>query len=245
MSYFIKQVQATHTTFSTFKNMETLNRKKELIIWIILLIPFAAAAFMWPSMPDQVATHFDFNGHPDDYSNKAFALLILPGVNIFLYVLMYFIPKIDPRKNNFDQFGSSYQNIRLMTHVFMVCMFFFINQTAMNGGSMNLRPFGAGLFLFFAFLGNYMRTVKSNFFVGIRTPWTLSNDEVWRTTHQMGGRLWFYTGLVMAGLCFIIPEMVIPFAMIIVLLVITIWPVVFSYREYHRLSKEAKLSNPS
>ena len=158
--------------------MKQVNWKKEAIIWLLLLIPFIYAAIMWNHVPDQVPTHFDMNGEPNDYSKKAFALLLLPVMNVIIYFVLFFIPRIDPRKRNYTFFESSYQNIRLLIHLFFVGVFIFITQTTSGGKPLQMSGFFSIVLLFFALLGNYLRTVRSNFFVGIRTPWTYYDEKM-------------------------------------------------------------------
>jgi len=216
--------------------MKQVNRKKEAIIWLILLLPFIYSLIVWNKLPDQVPTHFDVKGEPDDYSGKAFALLLLPVMNVVIYVILFFIPRIDPRKKNYAAFGSSYQNIRMLIHVFFAGIFIFITQTTSGGQPLKLNAFLSGMLLFFALLGNYMRTVRSNFFVGIRTPWTLSNDMVWRKTHELGGKIWFYTGIVLAVIVFFLPQMAAAIVMFCGVFLMVIIPVVYSYLEYRKIN---------
>jgi len=216
--------------------MKQVNRKKEAIIWLILLLPFIYSLIVWNKLPDQVPTHFDVKGEPDDYSGKAFALLLLPIMNVVIYVILFFIPRMDPRKKNYAAFGSSYQNIRMLIHVFFAGIFIFITQTTSGGQPLKLNAFLSGMLLFFALLGNYMRTVRSNFFVGIRTPWTLSNDMVWRKTHELGGKIWFYTGIVLAVIVFFLPQMAAAIVMFCGVFLMVIIPVVYSYLEYRKIN---------
>jgi len=215
---------------------KNFNRKKEILIWIILLIPFIYSMIVWNKIPDQVPTHFNIKGEPDDYSSKPFALLLLPAMNIFIYFVLFFIPRIDPRYKNYSLFGSSYQNIRLVIHLFFVGIFIFITQTTSGGEQLHLNAFLSGMLLFFALLGNYMRTVRSNWFVGIRTPWTLSNDVVWRKTHELGGRIWFYTGLILAVIVFFLPQTVAAITMGAGVFAMALVPVVYSYFEYKKIT---------
>jgi uncharacterized membrane protein len=87
----------------------------------------------------------------------------------------------------------------------------------------------------FAMLGNYFQTVRPNYFIGIRTPWTLENEQVWKNTHRLGGRLWIVGGFLIAILAFFINNnhlFSIIFGVIISLIVIV--PVVFSYTEFKK-----------
>jgi uncharacterized membrane protein len=215
--------------------MKNINKIKETIIWLLVTAPFIYALIVWKQAPPQMASHFDEYGHPNDYSGKAFALLMIPFVNLALYFILYFIPLIDPRYRNYRLFGSSYQNIRLLIHVLMIGFYVYSVQAALRNGDVNNNLIVAGMLLFFAFLGNYMRTVRSNFFIGIRTPWTLSNDEVWRKTHELGGKIWFYGGLLLAIIVFFLPssEAVIVMASAVGLMAII--PVVYSYILYRRI----------
>ncbi|HEY6979261.1 MAG TPA: SdpI family protein [Chitinophagaceae bacterium] len=216
--------------------MKQVNRKKEAIIWLILLLPFIYSVIVWNKLPDRVPTHFDIKGEPNDYSGKAFALLLLPVTNIVIYFILFFIPRIDPRKKNYEAFGSSYQNIRILIHLFFVGMFIFITQTTSGGHPLKLNAFLSGMLLFFALLGNYMRTVRSNFFVGIRTPWTLSNDMVWRKTHELGGKIWFYSGIILAIVVFFLPQMAAAIVMFCGVFLMVIIPVIYSYLEYRKIN---------
>lgn len=218
--------------------MKQVNKRKEAIIWLILLLPFVYSFIVWNRIPDKVPTHFDVHGEPDDYSTKIFALLLLPIINIVIYFVLFVVPRIDPRKKNYTAFESSYQNIRLLIHLFFAGMFIFIMQTTSGGEPLKLNAFLSGMLLFFALLGNYMRTVRSNFFVGIRTPWTLSNDIVWRKTHELGGRIWFYSGIVLAIIVFFLPQTAATIVMFIGIFLMVMIPVVYSYLEYRKITTE-------
>src|SRR5690348_1971733 len=134
--------------------MKQINKKKEAVIWLILLLPFIYSFIIWNKIPDRVPTHFDVHGEPNDYSSKILALVLLPVMNIVVYIILFFVPRIDPRKKNYASFGNSYQNIRLLIHLFFVGMFIFITQTTSGGQPLKLNAFLSGMLLFFALLGN-------------------------------------------------------------------------------------------
>ena len=221
--------------------MKQVNWKKEAIIWLILLLPFIYAAIMWNKVPGRVPTHFNVKGEADDYSTKAFALLLLPVMNVIIYFVLFFIPRIDPRKKNYAFFGSSYQNIRLLIHLFFAGVFIFITQTTSGGKPLQMNAFFSLMLLFFALLGNYMRTVRSNFFVGIRTPWTLSNDVVWRKTHELGGKIWFYTGIILAIVVFFLRQTAATVVMFSGIFFMVMIPVVYSYLEYRKINGSSEI----
>jgi hypothetical protein len=222
-------------TVAKLLTMKNINKIKETIIWLLVIAPFIYALIVWKQAPSQMATHFDAQGHPNDYSNKAFALLIIPFVNLALYFILFFIPLIDPRYHNYRLFGSSYQNIRLLIHVLMVGFYVYAVQVALLNGNVNNKFILAGILIFLALMGNYLRTVRSNFFVGIRTPWTLSNDEVWKKTHEFGGKIWFYGGLTEAIIILFLPSAAAVIVMASTAALMGIIPVVYSYVLYRRI----------
>ena len=218
--------------------MKNVNRKKEIVIWILLLAPFIYAFFIWNKVPERLPTHFNIHGEADDYSSKALALLVLPATNILVYFIMLLIPRIDPRRKNYEQFSVSYQNIRLVVHLFFVAIFIYVSSAILYNRTLYMNAFLAGVMLFLALLGNYMRTVRSNWFFGIRTPWTLSNDVVWRKTNELGGRIMFYSGLLLAVSVLFLPEIAGAVVVGVGVFIMIIIPVVYSYFEYKKVMKQ-------
>lgn len=187
--------------------MKKLTYKREAIFWILLLIPFIYIAYIWTQIPDRVPVHFDMHGTPDNWGGK-FSIFLLPGVNIGMYLLILFLPKIDPKRMNYDLFNSIFYKMRLAIVFFLCVLSLIITQAAIKGqidqNISHLIP--VAVFLFLAILGNFMINIKPNWFLGVRTPWTLSSDYVWRQTHQVIGRIWFYGGLICAALSFFAGE---------------------------------------
>jgi uncharacterized membrane protein len=210
--------------------------KGEWLFWLIMLLPFLYLPFIWDKLPDSIPTHWNFRGEVNHYSSKTYGTLFLPLLNIGMYLLLLALPKIDPRKKNYQYFGNTYRNIRILLVLFMTTMFFVTMQMALGAMAMNSKAIFILIFGLMAALGNFMRTIRSNFFVGIRTPWTLDNPEVWRKTHEMGGKLWFYASLAgIVGLLFIGKEhiswFVIPYFSAIV-----IYPVLYSYLLFRKIN---------
>jgi uncharacterized membrane protein len=223
--------------------MQKVNRKKEVIIWLLIILPFIYVLAVWNKVPEIVPTHFNAKGVPDDYSGKAFALLLLPVMNVIIYFILFYIPRIDPRRKNYAFFGNSYQNIRLLIHLFLAGIFIFITQTTSGGVPLKMNAFLSGMLLFFALLGNYLRTVRSNFFVGIRTPWTLSSDLVWRKTHELAGKIWFYSGIILAIVVFFLPPVAATIVMFSGIFIMAIIPIVYSYFEYKKVNNDPQAGN--
>ena len=178
------------------QDIQKISMRREWLFGIILLLPFLYIPFIWNQLPDSIPTHWNAHGEVNDYSSKTFGTLFLPLLNVGMYLLFLILPKIDPRKKNYNYFGNTYRNIRLLLAIFMTIMFFITMQMALGNMSMNSKIVLFLVFGLIAILGNFMRTIRSNFFVGIRTPWTLDNPEVWRRTHEAAGKLWFYSSII-------------------------------------------------
>ena len=172
------------------------NLKKELPFIIIALIPFAYLAYIWTDLPQTLPMHYDIHGNVDRYGKKSELILltsILSGLGYFLFLI---IPNIDP-KMKIKEMESKYNSIRLVTSVFLTFLTLFILYSS-NSSSMNPKVLFAIVGLFIAFLGNYFKTIKPNYFIGIRTPWTLENETVWKKTHLISGNIWFVSGILIA-----------------------------------------------
>lgn len=186
--------------------MEKFINKKEIIFWPFLIAPFVYIAYMWNVLPDRIPTHFDLNGVPNGWSGKN-GVFILPIVGVFTYVTLLSIPLIDPKKMSMEFFFSNFYMIRLIVAIFL-CATSFLPITAAMNHPLHYGPgwMMAALFIFFGLMGNFIINIKPNWFAGIRTPWTLSSDTVWKKTHLVVGRIWFYGGFLGAMLTFFVPQ---------------------------------------
>jgi uncharacterized membrane protein len=208
--------------------MKLSSSTRELIIVGFLLAPFLYLALVWPQLPDIIATHFDAQGRPNDWMAKTNAVLLMGGSSLFLYLLLRFLPRIDPR--NQLQTGN-YQKLRLFIALCFAGITGWLWYAAANPDRTESLT---GLLLalvgvMIAGTGNYLTTVKPNWFVGIRTPWTLSSDTVWRRTHQLGGKLMVAGGLLGSALALLLPAESRLWAFLAVVLLSSFVPVVYSY----------------
>lgn len=175
----------------------SLNWKKEWIAPFFIILSVIASFYFYTHFPEQVPTHWNFQGQPDDWSGKTFAAFFFPLLVLMIYLLMIFLPLLDPWRSRYQEFSKVYQIIRLSLVVFMTLLYFFASA---NGLGYNIPigtivPLGVGIL--FLIIGNYLPKVKKNWFVGIRTPWTLASEEVWNKTHRVGGKIFMLAGLVM------------------------------------------------
>jgi uncharacterized membrane protein len=209
------------------------------IVWLILLIPLIYLAVVWKSLPASIPMHGDLQGNIDRYGDKSELLtmiLILTGMNLLIYLLLPNIYRIDPKKyaaeNKGRLFRISYAVVVFMTAV--LCMIIYSSvQGNMQTGS---RLIIVGVGLLFTVMGNYMHTLKPNYFAGFRLPWTLNNDENWKKTHLLGGKLFFGAGLLIAVCSLFTPLVVSIIILFVTTTVITVITCVYSYRLYKKRS---------
>jgi len=213
---------------------------KESILWVLIVLPYVYLATIWNNLPKIVPTHFNISGNADAWSGKS-TLLILPGaLGVGIYLLMLLIPVLDPKKK-IQQMGDKYYTFRFMLTIFMSLLATYLLYVSNTGSLKNPNMLIALIGALFAMLGNYFQTVRPNYFIGIRTPWTLENEQTWKKTHRLGGRLWMAGGVLIAILSFFISNnsvLAITFGVILAVLVII--PVVYSYFEFQ---KQKNMSN--
>lgn len=199
--------------------------------WFGLVVTaLAAAVSVWayPRLPETVATHWNLQGTPDGYSSRLWAVAMMPLLTLGLTGLFNVLPKVDPRRENYAKFLDSYWLIANAVLVFtgVADALILANGLGYTVQVDRLLPLGIGLL--FAFLGNYLTRVEPNWFVGIRTPWTLSSDAVWRKTHRTAGWLFVVGGLVIAAGAFAPRGVFLPLFVATIVVVAGI-PVVQSY----------------
>jgi uncharacterized membrane protein len=169
--------------------------------WFGLVVAVLAAAvsvWAYARLPETVATHWNLQGTPDGYSSRAWAAAVMPLVTLCLTGLFNVLPKMDPRRENYAQFLDSYWLIANAVLAFSGLAHVLILANGMGYTVQVDRLIPVGLGLLFTFLGNYLTRVEPNWFVGVRTPWTLSSDTVWRKVHRTAGWLFVIAGLVIA-----------------------------------------------
>lgn len=208
--------------------------KKEIPYLSISLLPFAYLAYIWPSLPQRVPMHWNASGEIDRWGDKSETLMIPILMTGLVYVLFLIIPKIDP-KRKLESMGNKLNSFRMILTCFMSVLSLYILYSIKthNADPKMLFPL---LGLLFAFLGNYMKTMKPNYFIGFRTPWTLESEEVWRKTHKLGGMLWFVGGLLMT-FTFLLDGKAQLYTFMAIIIVISIIPVAYSYLEFQKLKK--------
>lgn len=208
--------------------------RKMLPAFIVTAAALAFSLWALPHLPDRVPTHWGMNGQPDDWSSPTFAAYMMPGLMLFMTALFAVLPTIDPLKKNYEFHGSVYFLLVNVVVAFMGVVHVLVLGASL-GWPVNIsRTIPVLIGVLFLFLGNLLPRIRPNWFMGIRTPWTLSSEQVWRKTHRVGGY-----AFTLAGLVFIVMPLVTSLAsgtklLLLIVFPIVLWPVLYSYLEWRR-----------
>ncbi len=207
---------------------------KELFLGIFIVIPALYLAMVWGNLPEIVPTHWGIDGKADRFGSKNSLIALSLGLPIFIYILLRFAHLLDPKKDNYAIFQDTYYRLRIILGAFMAFIGIFIihasqHPTNFFSGKWILM---AICFLFLG-MGNYLPTLKPNWFIGIRTPWTLSDEGIWRKTHQLGGKIWFWGSLIGIVLTAILPEVYAFYLFMTLIIFVVIFPLGYSYWLFH------------
>ncbi|MEN6407071.1 MAG: DUF1648 domain-containing protein [Thermoguttaceae bacterium] len=207
--------------------MKTFMRS-EWPFWILLAAMFLMSAAAWSVVPDRIPVHWNAHGQIDGYGGKWEGLLLLPTIVVGLYLLMLAVPRIDPGRANYESFKKAYWVIRLVVLAYMAVLHATIllitlgHRLEMN----RIVLLSSGVLLLI--LGSVLGKVRPNWFVGVRTPWTLSSKQSWTRSQRAGGWMLITAGIVTLPAAFL-PA---PWNLALflgTLLLGTLWLVLYSY----------------
>lgn len=166
-----------------------------MLVLLLIAVALAAGIVLWNQLPEQMASHWNVNDEVDGTMPKFWGVFLMPLVTLGMFVLFITLPNMDPLKANIAQFRGMFNLFILLITLFM--LYIHGLTLAWSLGVQNFKMSNAMLpFLgvLFIFIGIMLRQSKRNFFIGIRTPWTLSSDTVWDKTHQLGSVLFILSG---------------------------------------------------
>ncbi|MGL5383593.1 MAG: SdpI family protein [Culicoidibacterales bacterium] len=208
---------------------------QEIMTFALAVLPFIGIALVYNTLPAEIPTHWGVNGEIDGYGPK-WMQFVLAGIGCFLYGLLYVVPLIDPKRANIEKFGKNYQWLRLGFQFFFTAIIVMTTAVALGYAVDVDAIIRIGISLLFIFIGNSFGKMKQNYMIGIKTPWTLADGEVWNRTHRLAGYVWVGLGLVMLATT-LLPSVVGSLIFFICLIVMVIVPFVYSYIIYRQKNK--------
>lgn len=207
-----------------------------LAMWLLALLPLVLVAVFYSRLPDQVPMHWGFDGEINRYGSKN-ELWLIGALGPLFALLFQFLPRLDPKRRNYEKFQTYYEAFSLVLVAFIAVMMGVALLESFRPGSLSMgRVVSALVGLLFLFVGNLMGKVKPNFFMGIRNPWTLSDPDVWNRAHRLGGGLFFLTGLVTVVSAILLPEPVTFAVLMAGTLLTALIPTVMSYFWYKKVA---------
>ena len=208
-------------------------RKSEIGVLAIIIASIGLGLYAYPMLPEKVASHWGMNGEVNGYMPSFWGAFLMPMISIAMFLIFLVIPRIDPKKQNIEKFRKYFDAFIILFFLFL----FYLDALTIYwnlGGRFNMTQMLAPAFgvLFFA-IGIMVSHAESNWSIGIRTPWTLSNVTVWKKTHALGGRLFMYSGVLALG-GVVVPQIAI-WLMLVPVLLTALVTVVYSYLEYRKI----------
>ncbi len=206
--------------------------RTQLLSLGLVVAAFALAAALYGRLPDPIPTHWNARGQVDGYTPKPWGPFVVPLTMAGTYLLLLLIPRISPRGYRLEGFRRAFEVVQVAILAFLLLVTALVLLAGAGVGVAIDRALTAGIGLLLVVLGNFMGKFTRNFFVGIRTPWTLASEEVWLRTHRLGGKVFVLAGAILfvAGLAGGGPA-----TLLAVTLAASLIPVVYSYVLYRRL----------
>lgn len=207
--------------------------KKDWPLWLIMAGCLVASVIVYPHLPPYVPGHWNIRGEVDAYYPRLFGAFFAPVLVIVLYLLMLFLPLVDPKKENYQRFAKAYAFLRWSVVMFGVVLYLVTIMAALKLPVNVGFVVKASVAVLFMIIGNFMGQLRHNYFVGIKTPWTLASEEVWQKTHRKAGKLWVAGGLLCLALSFA-PNTWASWAFFAVIILMTVVPIIQSYLLFTR-----------
>jgi uncharacterized membrane protein len=195
---------------------------------LLIVIMAIASVIAYPRLPERVPIHWDLHGQTNRWQSRGHAVLFLPIAAVVLWGVLRALPSIDPRRANYSKFQPTYEFMvgATLTVIALIHLAVLASGIGMPIAIHRVIPIALGIILLA--IGNQLPRARSNWWFGIRTPWTLSNDRVWERTHRVGGYLMTVAGVVIA-LGVFIPGRIEPPLVIACVAASTLGSIIYSY----------------
>jgi len=204
--------------------------------FVVWLLPAVYLFFIYAALPQTVPIHYDLQGNVNGYGSKSEFLtieFIMMGAPAFAYLLLKFLPLIDPKKN--VKYGeSTFQKLAFGLVLFLSALNIVILFSAVHQGFKIDKLIYALVGMLFVFIGNIMNSIKPNYFAGFKTPWALENEDNWRATHRFASKVWFFGGIAITITTLLLPEEAGGIVFICIMSLLVLIPFIFSYTYFRK-----------
>ncbi len=209
------------------------------LVLVLALLPAVAVVLLYGRLPDRIPTHWGIDGAVT-YGGKS-TLLMLAVMSPLIAALFLVLPKIDPRRKNYKEFRGYYNMSIVVVLLFLLAVDGIVLSESFLPGRIPVgRAVNVCVGLVFIFVGSIMPKVKNNFFIGLRTPWTLSDPDVWDKTNRLGGKLFFWLGIAIIPCGLLLPERITFVLLMAGVLAASLVPAVLSYVWFRRKNTDAE-----
>jgi len=207
-------------------------RKSEIIVLGVILLSFIIGIYFYPQMPEKIASHWNAQGQVDGYMSKFWGLFLMPLLSMILFLLFIAIPKIDPLKHNIEKFRKYYDGFVVLIIVYLFYVYLLTIFWNIGIRFSMVQPLAPAMGILFYYIGILTENAKRNWFIGIRTPWTLSSEKVWEKTHKIGGKLFKTAGaFAFIGVFF---QSYALFFILVPIILVAAYTIIYSYFEYQK-----------
>lgn len=202
----------------------------------IFIITLLLAVIAYPYLPAQVASHWDAGGQVNGYMDKFWGVFLFPVIQAFMLLLFWIIPKIDPKKENIQKFRNVFDRFISVMLTFLLYLFLLFLAWNLNWQFNFVRFLIPAFAMLFYFAGDLIGSAQPNWTIGIRTPWTLSSEGVWLSTHKLGAKLFKWLAVL------ILASVLLPlwafWIVTVGIIAATIYLVIYSYLEFRKESMQ-------
>ena len=207
-------------------------RKSGIIVLGVILLSFIIGIYFYPQMPEKIASHWNAQGQVDGYMSKFWGLFLMPLLSMMLFLLFIAIPKIDPLKHNIEKFREYYDGFVVLIIVYLFYVYLLTIFWNIGIRFSMVQPLAPAMGILFYYIGILIENAKRNWFIGIRTPWTLSSEKVWEKTHKIGGKLFKIAGIIaFIGVFF---QRYVLFFILVPIILVAAYTIIYSYFEYQK-----------
>lgn len=209
-----------------------MERRGGILVAALIILPLIFGYYFYQQFPDQFAIHWNLSGQADGYASRTQGIIILPVISAFIAGLFLFLPRIDPLRKNYESFKKYYDGLIIVMIGFFTYLQILMLLWNLSYPFNFTQAISFGFGILFYYLGVLVENAKQNWFVGIRTPWTLSSTRVWDKTHKLGGKLFKAVGIISFVSAFIFSQALL--ISVALVLVAAITSVVYSYIEFRK-----------